>query len=59
MLLLASVVQVLFRIDPDPASAIVANVILAFVWLWIIVDLFTVPSMVDDANRKTMQGVRQ
>lgn len=55
MLLVASIVQVLFRLDPDPASAVVANVILAFTWLWIIVDLFTVPSMVDDANRKTMQ----
>ncbi|GAA2947789.1 hypothetical protein GCM10010458_36780 [Microbacterium luteolum] len=58
MLLVASFVQVLFRLDPDPASAIVANVILALVWLWIIVDLFTVPSMVDNANRKTMRGLR-
>lgn len=58
MLLIASLVQVGFRLDPDPASAVVANVLLAFVWLWIIVDLFTVPSMVDDANRKMTQGGR-
>lgn len=59
MLLVASVAQVLFRFDPDPASAVVANVILAFTWLWIIVDLFTIPSMVDDANQKAAQRARR
>lgn len=52
MLVIASVVQALYRLDPHPTSTVIANVILAVVWLWIIVDLFRIPEMVDHVNRE-------
>lgn len=50
MLLVAAVVQALYRLDAHPTSIIISNVILAIVWLWIIVDLFRIPRMVHEAN---------
>ncbi|MCT1395653.1 TM2 domain-containing protein [Microbacterium sp. p3-SID338] len=51
-LLIAAVAQALYRLDGHPTSIMIANIIIAIMWLWIIVDLFRIPSMVDVANRK-------
>lgn len=51
-MLVASLVQVLYRIDAHPTSTLIANVILGAMWVWIIVDLFRIPSMVDSTNRQ-------
>lgn len=52
LILTGSVVQALYRIDGHPASIVIANVILAIIWLWIIVDLFRIPGMVVDMNQR-------
>ncbi len=51
ILLIASVVQALYRLDPHPTSTIIANVIVVIVWLWVVVDLFRIPGMIHEANR--------
>lgn len=58
-LLIAAVAQALYRLDAHPTSIVIANIILAIVWLWIIVDLFRIPGMVDVANGNVGPDVRR
>lgn len=42
--------SVLFHLDPDPRSAVIGNVLVVFAFLWVISDLWVIPSMVRAAN---------
>ena len=45
------VIGFLFGIDPDPRSTVIAGLIFAVMALWLIIDLFRIPSMVDGINQ--------
>ncbi|MBC6496093.1 hypothetical protein BEP68_14780 [Microbacterium sp. 4-7] len=59
VLVVISVVSLLFRIDPDPMSAVIGNLLLAVVILWVLSDLFLIPSMVRAANINIAAAARQ
>ncbi|WP_341945315.1 TM2 domain-containing protein [Microbacterium sp. LWH11-1.2] len=53
MLLALWIVSFLFHVDPDSRSLIIGNVIFAFLIIWVLSDLFVIPSMVDKVNKES------
>lgn len=45
------VIASLYGIDPDPRSTVISGVIFVVMALWLIIDLFRIPSMVDGINQ--------
>lgn len=59
VLVAISVISLLFRFDPDPMSTVISNGLLIFTLLWVVSDLWVIPSQVDAANINIAARARQ